>query len=314
MKKLLFLLLIFFPVLFFASCSNTLNPYAPFRERYALSGIIRSDTSLQVITVSRSYQPPNYNPGADTENVAVLGAEVNMWCNDTLYALRDTSIPRSDTSHYKSNVSFYYCNNFIPPPNSDIEIQALLPNGILLSSVTKTPDAGYGFFDAASNTTYPTSHPQLYVGWNNLGNIYYAPRISIIYYQKGDTNSKELLVPLSYINQNGKLTPNYPQPTKINFFTIDNSTLDEAMREISGSDPNKNDFTISKIMVYVIVYDENLSSYYSSIQNSVDNFTVILDAADYSNITGGFGIFGSYYKASWRIDITRSYLNSFGYN
>ncbi len=315
MKKILIIIVTIFSILFLDSCSNTLNPYAPFRQRFVLSGIIRSDTSYQVITISKSYQPANYNPSTDTENVAVLGVEVNMWCNDTLYALRDTSIPRTDTSKYKSNVSFYYCNNFRPPANSYIEIQALLPNGLLLSSTTTTPDAGFGFFDIASNNTFdPAVNSQIYMGWKDLGNVYYVPRISIVYYQKGDTTAKEFLVPLSYINQNNSLSPNYPQPTKINFFTIDQSTLDEAMREISGNDPNKKDFTISKMIVYIIVYDENLSTYYSSLQHSINDYTVILDAGDYSNISGGFGIFGSYYKASWRIDLSRLYINSFGYN
>lgn len=315
MKK--FLVIILSSISFFVlnSCSDTLNPYAPFRERYVLSGIIRSDTTLQVVTLTRSYRPSGLDPSADTENVSIVGAEVNVWYNDTLYVMRDSSIARTDTSRYKTNVNFYYCNNLKPAPNSYVEIQALLPNGLLLTSITKIPDAGYGFFDQASNNTFdPTLNSQIYVGWKDLGNVYYEPRISIIYYQKGDTNPKNFYVPLSYFNQNGKLTPNYPQLTKINFFTIDYSTLNEAMTELSGTDKNKSDFTISKIIVDIIAYDENLSTYYSSLQQSVDGFTVNLDAADYSNITGGFGIFGSYYKASFRIDLVRSYINSFGYN
>ncbi len=315
MKKLLIAILTLISISIFYSCSNSLNPYAPFRERYVLSGIIRSDTTLQVVTLSKSYQPARFNPFADSENVAITGAEVNVWYNDSLYIMRDSSIARVDSSRYNSNVNFYYCKNLKPAPNSYVEIQALLPNGLLLTSITKTPDAGYGFFDQASNDTFdPTQNSQIYVGWKDLGNVYYAPRISIIYYQKGDTNPKNFFVPLSYFNQNGNLTPNYPQLTKINFFTIDYSTLNEAMTELSGTDKNKSDFTISKIIVDVIAYDENLSTYYSSLQQSVDGFTVNLDAADYSNITGGFGIFGSYYKASFRIDLVRSYINSFGYN
>jgi hypothetical protein len=315
MKKFVISLLSIISISLFYSCSNSLNPYAPFRERYVLSGIIRSDTTFQVVTLSKSYQPNGFNPYADSDNVAIAGAEVNVWYNDTLYIMRDSSIARVDTSRYKSNVSFYYCNNLKPAPNSIIEIQALLPNGLLLSSITQTPDVENDFFDQASTSVLdPSQTSQIYVNWKNLENIYYLPRISIIYYYKGDTNQREFLVPLNYSIQNGKEVPNYPQITKTNFFTIDISTINAAMAAISGNDSTKGNYTISKIIVNVIAYDQNLSTYYSSLQQSVDGFTVNLDAADYSNITGGFGIFGSYYKASFRIDLVRSYINSFGYN
>lgn len=313
MKRILYI--IAFPVLFFYSCSNSLNPYAPPRPRYILNGIINNDSPFQVVTITESYRPPNFNPTTDTEDVSIKGAEVNIWYNDTLYALRDSSINRQDTSRYSSKVNFYYCNNLKPGPNSDIEIQALLPNGLLLSSVIRTPDVEYDFFDPASVTVLdPNLISQVYVGWKDLGNVYYAPKISIIYYQKGDTTQKEIAVPLNYVNQNGSQVPNYPQPTKINFFNIDISTINQVMSSIAGSDKNKSDFTVSKMMVDLIVYDSNLSTYFSSLQQSIDGFTVQLDASDYSNITGGFGIFGSYYKVSYRIDITRAYINSFGYN
>ena len=66
--------------------------------------------------------------------------------------------------------------------------------------------------------------------------------------------------------------------------------------------------------VQLIVYDPNLSTYYSSMQEATDGFTVRLDQPDYSNVTGGFGIFGSYVRTELKVKFTKEYLKTFGYN
>ena len=63
----------------------------------------------------------------------------------------------------------------------------------------------------------------------------------------------------------------------------------------------------------LIIYDEYLSNYYSSIQQGLDGFTVKLDNPDYSNIKGGLGIFGSYIKKDYTIGFKPSFLQSVGF-
>ena len=44
------------------SCDQSINPNAPFRERFILNGIMKSDTSYQIVTLTHSYQPEGYDP------------------------------------------------------------------------------------------------------------------------------------------------------------------------------------------------------------------------------------------------------------
>ncbi len=313
----------FFPIIFFAlavfyySCDVPLNPNAPFRQRYALIGIMRNDTSVQIITLTKSYQPADgLNPLSNTDDPSVVGAEVNMWYRDTLYELRDTTIPRADTSHYKGPIHFYYINNFQPQPGEYVDIEALLPNGLLLQSTTQMPDVqNYGFFSNKDDRTIPPADGRnyIYIEWKQLPNILYQPRVIITYYVKGSTDKREKEVPLYYENQNGNSVPIYLTQTKVNSFSISLETINRALNEIPEGGKDKLQYSIANIDVQMIAYDENLATYYSSIQEGVDAFTVRLDQPDYSNITGGFGIFGSFVRTDLYIKFTADYLKALGY-
>ena len=316
MKKLGIFLFIITAALLNLSCENILNPNAPFRERYALTGIMRSDTTLQVVTLTRSYEPADgFNPLTNTQDPAITGAEVNIWYKDTLYELRDTTLVRQDTTHYKDSVHCYYVKNLMPQENEYVDIEALLPNGLLLQSTTKLPDVNpYSFFDFSNDKVIPpTDKDYISVRWDTLANTIYSPRINIVYYVQGSTEKKEWQVPLYYISDNGKSVPVYPNQTKINFVNISMETITRALNEISPGDADKSKYSIAEMDVELVVYDESLSTYYLSIQGGLDAFTVKLDMPDYSNIQGGYGVFGSYVRTVYKLKFTNNYLKSLGY-
>lgn len=316
MKRFFQIIILVLPALFY-SCDVPLNPNAPFRQRYALTGIMRNDTSVQIITLTKSYQPTGgLNPLTNTTDPAVIGAEVNMWYRDTLYELRDTTIVRNDTSQYKDSVHCYYVNNLQPQPGEYIDIEAVLPNGLLLQSTTKLPDAqSYGFFNAEDDRTIPPADGRnyIFIGWKQFPDILYQPKVVITYYVKGSTVQQEKEVPLYYDNINGVTNPIYPTQTKVNSFSISLETINRALNEIPQGNNDKLQYTIANIDVKMIVYDENLTTYYSSLQTGVDAFTVRLDQPDFSNIIGSFGIFGSYVRTDFYIKFTAEYLKALGY-
>ena len=316
MRKYCLYIVLFAVAIFNYSCNDSLNPDAPFRQRYALTGIMRSDTSYQVVTLTKSYMPSEgLNPLTNTNDPAIVGAEVNMWYRDTLYPLRDTTIARQDSSHYTDSVHFYYVKNLKPLPGEYIDIEALLPNGILLQSYTQMPAVPtYGFFDYNNDQVIPPENKDyISIKWLPLPNELYSPRIDIIYYKKNSSVKYEKEVPLYYTNVNRKSTPIYPKQTSTNYFVIDTQTISKTLNDIPQGDLNKKDYSIAEMDVNLIIYDEYLSTYYSSIQLGVNGYTVQLDKPDYSNIQGGYGIFGSYVRTSYTLKFTYSYLQSLGF-
>ena len=187
------------------SCDNTINPNAPFRQRYVLNGVMRSDSSLQVVTLTQSYRPPSLDPYSYTKDPSVTGAQVNLWYRDTLYEMRDTTISRTDSSHYIYPVHFYYVKNLKPASNEYVDIEALLPSGVLLQSATLLPDASLsGFFDYENDKVIPPDNKDfIFIKWKPLENILYSPRIEIVYFQDGNPGEHRKQVPLTYQNENG---------------------------------------------------------------------------------------------------------------
>jgi hypothetical protein len=314
--KIFLQIIIIFISLLLLSCEAPLNVDAPFRQRYVLNGIMMSDSSVQYVAITGTYRPANdINPISDTSDKSIIGAYVNIWYMDTVHTLRDSSLV-IDTSGHIDTVHFYYARNLKPNPGQNLQIQALLPNGLLLQSNTTLPDVSSGnFFDPSSDLVVPpiNGNSYIYILWQSLGFVY-QPRILIEYYRIGSNQVQYHQVPLLYSNQNGNSTPDYPGPTWNNSLRIDLSTIISALNEIAIDEQGKSNFNIAEIDIQLLVYDQNLSTYYSSLQNSVNDFTVIINPPDYSNIQGGYGIFGSFSRTDYLIKFDEKYLDSLGYN
>jgi len=316
MKKYILILMLFALALINYSCDQSINPNAPFRERFILNGIMRSDTSYQIVTLTHSYQPEGYDPKEYVDDPAINNAEVNIYYDNKLYHLRDTVVARKNSSRYGDSVHYYYNPDLKPGPGKVIEIDALLPNGLLLQSESKTPDIpAFGFFDYNSDELIPPAFgTTIKVDWQDVADVLYAPRLNINYYVGGgDTTIHHKEVPLFYYSSGGTLNPVYPTPGRKHFIEVDIETIKQALNEIPTEGKTKKQYSIKDMSLEVIVYDEYLSTYYSSIQLGLDGFTVKLDNPDYSNIKGGFGIFGSYIKTYYSFTIKPSFLQSAGF-
>lgn len=315
MKKYILILSLFAVSLINYSCDQTINPNAPFRERFILNGIMKSDTSYQIVTLSHSYQPDGLDPLEYVNDPAIDNAEVNIYYDNKLYHMRDTVVARENPSRYGDSVKYYYNAELKPGPGQVIEIDALLPNGLLLQSESATPNIPrFGFFDYSSDNMVPPSFgTTISVTWMSLEGTLYVPRININYYAPGDTLIHHKQVPLFYYSGDGKVLPVYPTPTKINYIELSLETISQALNEIPTGGHSKSEYSIQDMTLELMCYDSYLSTYYSSIKQGLDGFTVKLDNPDYSNIKGGFGIFGSYVKTSYTISFKQTFLQSLGF-
>ena len=61
------------------------------------------------------------------------------------------------------------------------------------------------------------------------------------------------------------------------------------------------------------VFDKNLSTYYLASGRLFDNYSIRLDSKDFSNISGGSGIFGSFIVQKMSIVFAFEFLAVYGY-
>ncbi len=317
MKKLMRITAFLIVALILTYCEADFSPKGEFSERYSLNSIIANDTTTQIVTLYQSYDVEGLDPFQNDKDNFISDCFVRIWRNnDEVYILKENTIDRTDTSRYKDQANFYFTDSFQPKANEEIIIEALLPNGRRLKSSTRLPELPSKDLSLSDLSIPPEFKDFVRIGWSEVGSsLIYAPNITIVYFKKEGSSKirKVKRVPLNYIEVDGALVPNYPLPSKTRYLDIEMSSIDKAMREISLGDTLKTHYTILSTIVEVLVYDRNLSGYYSSTGRIADSYSIRLDDTDFTNVEGGFGVFGSYVKAFLTLKFEEDYILSFGY-
>jgi hypothetical protein len=303
---------------FVLSCEEDFNPYGDYVEKYAFTCILKSDESFQTATLFRSYRPDGFDPYTYTTDPSVIGADIRVWYNDSVFVFRDSSVARIDTSRYKTPFNFYYIKSFNIKSRKLIELEVLLPNGKRLRSSSVTPGE-IVFEDKSDVIIPPVGKNIIQFFWNTLEDgTFFSPRLVIRYKQNinGEIIDKVKDVPLRYVNQGNELVPVYPSPSAASTVVYNLDAITKALEEISEGDPNKQNYSVfQKVIFSLVVFDLPTSRYISSTGGTIDDLTVSVDVADYTNIQDGFGLFGSYLKKNYnKLRFLQNYIESFGYN
>lgn len=313
MKNTTKFLLILITVLALSSCEEDFSPVVEYNQSYSLSCIIRGDTTLQVATLFSSFDLAN---GDAKSNPAYEGAELRLWYKDTVYWFKDSvvSFPR----YSDSTLKFYYLDNFQPTDEDEpLEIEALLKGGKRLKGKCTTPGRLMFNTSETSKVIPPVNTSGVNFLWETDAEVsgYYVGRLRFKYFQ--DINGVNVIkykeIPLNYISNNGEFVAIYPKPSKAVSTIYDSSAVTHALEEISEGDPNKSKYKIFDTAIFeVLALDENASRYYSSTLQD-NSFTVNVNELDYTNIEGGYGVFGSINREEIEIKFVPGYLMSFGY-
>lgn len=312
------LILLAASVFLFYSCEEDFNPYAEYKESYALTCILKSDSTFQVATLSHSYPPGEFNSGNGAVDPSIVGADIRIWYGDSVYIFKDSSVTRTDTSRYSTPFRFYYNSRFKVRTNKNIEIEVLLQNGRRLKANSTTP--GEIFFQDESTVLVPPVNKnivQFY--WDQLSEgTFYSSKFGFRYRQliNGEHVEKIKEIPVRYIQQGNEFEAVFPDPDNASNIVYSMDAVTRALNEISDGDANKQNYSVYEFPVFdLIALDLPSSRYVSSIGQLFDDLTVSVNVSDYTNIEGGLGIFGSYTKKNYdRVRFFRDYIESFGYN
>jgi hypothetical protein len=310
MKKYIPIIFVF---IIFVSCEENFEPFGDLKVKYALNCIIRGDTTFQVATLTKTYENKNYDPYSNNVDPSIRKAVIRLWNGDSVVTFKDTTFNRSTDSKYQTPYHAYYTNKFKLVGNQ-LEIEAILPNGVRLTSKTDQPNPIK--FIYVDKVVPPRTKTYVEFTWNpSLQDNAYLTQVSIYYYKKDDPQQKVRIayVPARYIERGGSVFSIYPKPSNDNKLVLDVETISKSMQLISDGDPNKSNYVILGPYLEVASFNKNLSTYFNSITRTNDAYTVNLNEIDYTNINSGIGIFGVFLRNYWSFDFTHAYIKSFGY-
>ncbi len=296
----------------FLACEEDINSSADFRERFVLSSMINADSDFQVLTLTRTYDNNKEGIDPDWDDIFVDDAEITLWYNDSAYRFRDTTVIGED---YKKR-KFYYSNKLSPKSDYFIEVEAVTKNGLVLKAETIVPKMAYLRREHSTlGLTFPQYLSTASYHWEPTENIIVFPYLQIKYFKSVDgvVDSTRITVPIEYTTNGGKEFPVYPKGSDKNYVIYDMDVVHKTLEKISEGDDNKKNYRIIDAEFILITLDSPLSIYYSTTQQFLDSFTIIVDAPDYSNVIGGMGIFGAYTKKIYPVNISKDYILSFGY-
>lgn len=314
--------------LFFESCNSDFN-IDVHQDTYVLNCILRSDTSIQYATISKNYFTENgANPPSNKIVPNIKGATIHIFSNDSVFVMRDTTVELTESGN-TAQVNCYYVKNLVMKPGKIISIKATMPDGQILKSTIQIPvcviapsafpvsyytDDGKEYY-----VKYPSYNWPFIIDNKETIDILSLPRFEIDYekYEGGTYVNKKTFVPLSYYH-----------PSDINWvrlsldldFSLNNyraytslEAINRTMQEISGDDPDKGNYIITRAFFTVTSMDPELTRYYYAYEVYSNSFTVKLRPTEYSNIQGGKGIFGIYYIYTNSFVVDKDYIHSFGY-
>ena len=324
MKKLIFFLLISINIILLISCDDQVDPKTDFKDVYALNCVIRGDTSIQVATITHSYNVDGYDPLTNTNDPFIKGAIIKLTydADGKTYTFRDTSVSRPADSRYSTPLNFYYIKNFQPKSEGTISIEATLPGGkVLRANSTTFFVSPYIIQNNDYSIPITVFGNYLVFNWTSLTStkdekIYYVPELVIKYakVQNGTQVEMQKKIPLFYISGDNGDIPLYPSiQGNITNARFDTSTIHRALVEISAGDPNKQNYIIHKAVFRLLIADKNLAIYYAAQKTFLDEFSVRVTQPEFTNINGGLGIFGTLTSTQIDVPIKASFIQSFGY-
>ncbi len=271
------------------------------------------------------YDVNGFDPATNTVDPSIAGAEVSFAANQRSYYLLGVTRANPDASRYQTPQWVY--TNTIPyvMPGAAISLTAKLPNGRMLSAQTTVPSGrnltsnyefGFGLYPRIERQP---GKPNWIISWENYNDIevhLFFPSLTINYYKivGGGEVAGTVTVPSQYVSSPSGPIPVYPSITTQKQCSFDFAAIDSAMAKISAGDPDKSRYGVHSATFLVLEYDLPLSKYYSSINGSLDQFSVRTDESVYSNINGGIGILGSCLTHWWEFTFEERYVRLYGYH
>jgi len=303
-------------VVVLVGCEKPFTPKGPFVQKLAVFGILSNTSDSQYVRVFKTYDPPGFDPYEVLEDQAVRGALVTVGEGASVVRYAETAIPRTDKSRFSDNILAYVAPKFRVRPGAIYTIDVNTPSdGVAHASIT-VPDTGWlgllNPYALAGTENEDLLAVQLRISSFALG---YMVRFYVQYdLLKGSTwipTATEMpgwMVIVDSTKYFGypklvrrSTTPGLPGTWQIESVYFMPSAYHEKVGEL-GRLYGKT-MRLRRLFFVLTQVEQNLYMFYNLANGYQDAISIRLDMPDWTNISGGIGVFGAMVEDTVYADI-----------
>jgi hypothetical protein len=291
-----------------SACDQPFEPDGPASNKLVLYSVLNASSKTQYVRVSTTYPAA---PGT-----AVRNATVQMVRNEKTIAFHDTTVMTTDANGQLTPINVYVAYNEPITSGTTYALSASTPAGLTATaSATALSPPSFSMYNPSilSDSSYSTV--RLNTSFNSISGAY-VMHFYVDYYAliDGGWEMRRVEIPSrTYLDAQGATVQVYPslelvqsltQTTKAVPIQFEERLYTEARAEINAR------YAAAPVVwlraVFVLTQIDNvLFNYYYVNNGPVDNSSVRLDRPDYTNISGGLGVFGSSVTVTMTYAITK---------
>jgi hypothetical protein len=300
----------------FASCNDSFSPKAPFHQQLVVYSVLSTDRDIQFVRVYTNYDVSGFDPFQNKLDTPVSGAQVVITGPHGSYILKDTLLPRLDTSRYKSPIAAY-AGRWRAERGQTYTLTVNAPGiGSTTATVTTPGPSQTIYWVNGAMLDHPDTYQVMdYVGastrfWQSTKAFTSQMVIEYVFLNAGEWKEESIEVPIAASTNFSYVV--YPSVYKVQTYAWGVyykdayvKTLNRGAKLHAGSK-----LIFNRIVLRFLQLDQNWYDYYGTLREIQDPFSIRLDEPDFTNLSNAYGLFGACAGDS----IQHQYPDEFPYN
>lgn len=301
-------------------CEGPFTPKGPYQDRMVVYGILSNRADSQFVRVYTTYNPSGFDPLTVSKETMVLDADVKVTEASKLFTFRKGTMPRTDKSRYQDDIVAYVSSPFSIEPGKTYSLTVTSPlYGTATSSVTVPKRGRIQMLNPYVLSGRGSEGENLVIyGWIRELTYGVLARLYLIYETlEGDTwvlhtdempqamvqyedGTKEFFYP----RLNRRVTRGIVKDKEVNeTFVFSRISYLDRLGDLYARFPAGR-LRLKYGLIILTQVDQSFYTYSKVANGFEDPYSIRNDAPDFTNISGGRGVFGAMVEDSLLVDLS----------
>jgi hypothetical protein len=278
-----------------SGCKESFDPTGPYKDRLVVYGVFTAQSDTQFVRVYRTYPQPGSS--ASTE---VLDAQVTVTHGSRTFLFRDTAVVDTQAGRGPLTLRAYVAYGLQLEPGQQYTLAVVSPS---VGNASARATALYRGSLITETNVRGDITVRVSLGANARA---FLVRMYLEYRLRLDSVTqvqRRVEIPERVFPNTGERI--YPRPVSREYTSVGftSGALSTIVSELRRQYPGNTIVPLRTVFVLTQL-DDALYAYYSTANHFPGSGTIRLDEPDFSNIEGGFGVFGMLSQTTYLADTT----------